>query len=343
MFCTRLRRTSSTCIVPALRRRARERRREGLSRRPCPAARAREVRRRDRKRRGAVGRRPRPSRPRRSGSNLWDTPRSSGSVHYTKGFWGGVKTEFAILVAGDRLPGSSDVPRGRARRSPTVGDYRGGGLAGARFPGCQVFALRDARRRLASSRLRQGDGGGAARRRVRCAFARTRFVLPVPSAAIPRTTTATCIRACGAAVRHQGGRARWRGEAYVNHVAKVKMSVPRERLLVVPMLADQSPVAVAQAVDPSWSSPPRRWSSRRRIHSSRTSADSGGNKGGGVVLFIAVGVLGSGQLFVQLAPAADSPGCLDDLCHGQVERTSARAARTRRGRSVCLHRRRDAA
>ena len=37
-------------------------------------------------------------------------------------------------------------------------------------------------------------------------------------------------------------------EAYVNHVAKVKSSIPSERLLVVPLLGEQNPVAISKAI-----------------------------------------------------------------------------------------------
>jgi 7,8-dihydro-6-hydroxymethylpterin-pyrophosphokinase len=35
-------------------------------------------------------------------------------------------------------------------------------------------------------------------------------------------------------------------EAYINHVAKVKTSIPSERLLVIPMLGEQNPVAISK-------------------------------------------------------------------------------------------------
>lgn len=35
-------------------------------------------------------------------------------------------------------------------------------------------------------------------------------------------------------------------EAYINHIKKVKMSVPAERLLVIPMLGKQNPVAISK-------------------------------------------------------------------------------------------------
>ena len=120
----------------------------------------------------------------------------TGSVHYTKGFWGGVKTEADPRLGVSVHGHLGRDPRGRVRFSPT---------------GCRpavvdslVLDYPDAKFLLFETHVDDWirrvsvKATEAARLGAECGcVGETRFVLPVPSAAIPRTTTATCIRACG--------------------------------------------------------------------------------------------------------------------------------------------------
>ena len=134
----------------------------------------------------------------------------------------------------------------------------------------------------------------------------------------------------------------WR-EAYINHVAKVKTSVPSERLLVVPMLADQSPVAVGAAVGSfvELTAAPEEFAAAHPFEPHIM--DLRREQGWSVVLFIAVGVLGLALLFVPnpYAGARQSGYSATSATERRVggERVRARA---RAWRSVSPSLRRDA-
>ena len=252
----------------------------------------------------------------------------TGSVHYTKGFWGGVKTEADPRLGVSVCTGTSDVTLvdgydfANWLPIPAVVDSLVLDYPDAKFLLFETH-VDDWIRRVsvkATEAARLGAecgcvGENAVRSsRPKCGDSTHHYCDLYP-----------CLWEQQFATREVDPLA-WR-EAYVNHVAKVKTSVPSERLLVVPMLADQSPVAVAQRLDPSWSSPPRRWSSRRRIHSSRTSWTSGGNKGGVWCSSSPSGCWGSRCSSSRTrTPARDSPGTrATSATERRVGGTSARA------------------
>ena len=247
----------------------------------------------------------------------------TGSVHYTKGFWGGVKTEAdprlgvsvctgtgRDLVDGYDFANWLPIPRWWTRwcsitRMPSFCSSRRTSTTG--------FVASPSRRRR-----RRGSAPSAD------ASARTRaeFVLPVPSAAIRHAPLLRLVSVpvvldypdAKFATREVDPLA-WR-EAYVNHVAKVKTSVPSERLLVVPMLADQSPVAVAQAVG-SFVELTAALVEFAAAHPFEPHImDLRREQGWSVVLFIAVGVLGLALLFVPNPYAgARQSGYSSDFSH----------------------------
>ena len=223
----------------------------------------------------------------------------TGDVHYTKGFWGGVTTESDPRLGVSVCTGTSDVTLvdgydfANWLPIPAVMDSLVLDYPDAKFLLFET-PVDDWIRRVSVK------AAEAARLGAKCGC-------------VGEDAVRSPLPACGDATHHycdvypclweqqfatrEVDPLAWR-EAYVNHVAKVKTSVPSERLLVVPMLADQSPVAVAQAVGSfvELTTTPEEFAAAHPFEPHIM--DLRRERGWSVVLFVMVGVLGLALLFV---------------------------------------------
>jgi hypothetical protein len=223
----------------------------------------------------------------------------TGDVHYTKGFWGGVTTEPDPRLGVSVCTGTSDVTLvdgydfANWLPIPAVVDSLVLDYPDAKFLLFET-PVDDWIRRVSVK------AAEAARLGAKCGC-------------VGEDAVRSPLPACGDATHHycdvypclweqqfatrEVDPLAWR-EAYVNHVAKVKTSVPSERLLVVPMLADQSPVAVAQAVGSfvELTTTPEEFAAAHPFEPHIM--DLRRERGWSVVLFVMVGVLGLALLFV---------------------------------------------
>ena len=178
-----------------------------------------------------------------------------GDRHLAKGYWGGVVSEMDARLAVSTCTGASDVSAvsgydfANWLPVPSIVDALARDFPDAKFVLFETPVDVWAKRIAAKADEARALG-------VKCGCVSARVGDPTPAA---RSTSS----ACGDATHHvcdaypcvyekafstaETDLAIWR-EAYVSHIAKVKSSVPGDRLLIVPMVGGHSPVAVARAI-----------------------------------------------------------------------------------------------
>jgi hypothetical protein len=178
-----------------------------------------------------------------------------GDRHFAKGYWGGVVSEMDARLAVSVCTGTSDVSVvsgydfANWLPVPSVAD-----ALALDFPDAK-FVLFETPVDVWVKRIK-AKADEARLIGVKCGCVSARVGGPKPTS---RSTSSTC----GDATHHvcdaypcvyekafstaEMDSSIWR-EAYVNHIAKVKTSVPADRLLVVPLTGAHSPVTVSRAL-----------------------------------------------------------------------------------------------
>ena len=179
-----------------------------------------------------------------------------GDRHFAKGYWGGVVSEMDARLAVSTCAGvGSDVSAvsgydfANWLPVPSVADALARDFPDAKFVLFETPV--DAWVKRIEAKADEARALG-----VKCGCVSARVGGPTPAA---RSTSS----ACGDATHHvcdaypcvyekafgtaDFDAALYR-EAYVNHIARMKTTVPSDRLLIVPMVGGHSPVAVARAV-----------------------------------------------------------------------------------------------
>ena len=179
-----------------------------------------------------------------------------GDRHFAKGYWGGVVSEMDARLAVSTCAGvGSDVSAvsgydfANWLPVPSVADALARDFPDAKFVLFETPV--DAWVKRIEAKADEARALG-----VKCGCVSARVGDPTPAA---RSTSS----ACGDATHHvcdaypcvyekafgtaDFDAALYR-EAYVNHIARMKTTVPSDRLLIVPMVGGHSPVAVARAV-----------------------------------------------------------------------------------------------